>query len=238
MPPAVHGHTHRPQKRQTVTHIEHHGAQDVTAIYAIVPPSIPASDSPGPAVSLHGGPSLSLSPMSTLAPSLATAAHETTASHPRAPTHTAISTATSTSNFPRPSAPGFLYPSPVVPPQVYEHTMQRSNEYGPQSLHRSLTHKARHQAPTGANISDRRTGVSAHRSGRGLGDGCDADSLARPHYGNDCSKRTWKRGSGRHATEGSESKGRVVDMAAAAESLGKNPQRGIQSLRQRRRARA
>ncbi|KAF3037736.1 hypothetical protein E8E11_006396 [Didymella keratinophila] len=46
-----------------------------------------------------------------------------------------------TSSYPKPSPPTFLYPELIVPPQIYSHVMQCDNSHnGPRSLHHSLAH--------------------------------------------------------------------------------------------------
>ena len=151
MPPAAqHGHRHRHPKIQKVAHVEHQGVQDVTSIYEIVPPSTPLPD---PAVlamscvtcSVHGL-SLSLSPQSTIIAAHTASSLSTTTTTTATPIAQDAATA---SRYPRPSAPGFLYPQPIVPPHIYSHTMQHTNpHHGPGRLHRSLTHKDTYAIPT------------------------------------------------------------------------------------------
>jgi hypothetical protein len=58
-------------------------------------------------------------------------------------------TAATTSRYPRPSAPGFLYPQPIVSPHIYSHAMQRdASHHSPGSLHHSLAHKDPYAIPT------------------------------------------------------------------------------------------
>lgn len=142
MPPAAqHAHRHRHRKAQTVTIIEHQGARDVTSTYEIVRPSVTVSSSAifmmSPAASRIDATSLSPSP-TALAASLVPAFSPTTPLI----TPTPHATATTPSNYPRPSAPVFLYPHPIVPPHVSERAMQRANEqHAPPSLNHSLTHQ-------------------------------------------------------------------------------------------------
>lgn len=140
---------HRHQKVQQVTHVEHQGVQDVTSVYGIVHPllstgaSIPAMSS-FPA-SVVGELPLSLS----LPPSVPILQAATTTPISLDSSSTTFTAQLTTSRYPRPPAPGFLYPQPIVPPHVHAHAMQQARETPKQSLRNdSLAHRRHHQIPT------------------------------------------------------------------------------------------
>ena len=115
-PAAHHQHHHYHQKPITVTQIKHQGTHDITSVYEIQAQTALVLDE------LH---SLSLSATPIAMPPSAIAITPTSAiSH------------TTTSNYPKPSPPTFLYPEPIVPLHVYEHKMQRdAREQNPQLPH-------------------------------------------------------------------------------------------------------